>query len=403
MAPRLRSASKNPTKHTSFAEPAEIGLASIPTRRSRVPRHTSTSLSRANSPSPSDYQTPRAPHRPFNPQQPVKPIIFDITDPPTMPDHRNSLVTSPTLRAHFTQVIDSPRQPPGTPSHPASPLRQPPQRSDSEYLPPPTVVPKIDTSHLSPVERHLMDMHTAFTQSLTSLTTALQTSLSAVHSLPRASPPPFFDGSNVREWLRQAQSYYTRLNFSDSQALSDVICYLQGPALQYWCSLTQNDSSNVRRTWSDFADIMTQRFCRYGKAATITRLRALTFNGDIYELSDQFASILADGEPPGDELTRDIFLGLLPFSIASTILHDRSVCTWVDAREKLCRRMTDKAERCLAWWHCASPANRRDVLSKPDIMMEGWVPVNPQRGQQSSKASPSKGSRFWGGRKCWLA
>ena len=245
-------------------------------------------------------------------------------------------------------------------------------------------------------DQRVVNMEDLVAHTFTKLADTLSQALSAALPTHLPTPPPRFSGSNVREWLRQARRYYEKRDFSNEEALDDVISFLEGDALNYWCTLL-DELPEPPTEWIHFEQHMLARYCRFGVGATVLKLKALQFNGDIFELSDQFARILSEGFPPAHETTRDIFLGLLPYSLASKYLHDDSIHTWVDAREKICNAMTKKSERCLAWWNAASPANRKEVLQNRDVMLEGWVPVDLARGTLTSRENRPQRGRVSGG------
>ncbi len=127
------------------------------------------------------------------------------------------------------------------------------------------------------------------------------------------NPPSKFNGQKPREWLSQMEQYYTILGFSDSLRVMDVFSFLEGPALSHYC-LARKDGRDPK-TWEDFTQFITQRFCPRSEGATLRRLRELKWDGSLDSLIERFASVLEEGTPPAEIEIIRLFLGRIPWTM----------------------------------------------------------------------------------------
>ncbi|KAL8444795.1 hypothetical protein Emed_006051 [Eimeria media] len=145
---------------------------------------------------------------------------------------------------------------------------------------------------------------------------------------------PEFDGQKPRGWVRNMEQYFARYNITNEEKVFVMSYALKGDAFDRWSLLGERGTQP--ETWEAIKEDFLQNFITATSASTVYELQRLVYKGDIRKFSNQFAAILAKGEPldPRDEL--EIYLTALPGAVARIASEKEPKC-WDEARNILIR------------------------------------------------------------------
>ena len=187
-------------------------------------------------------------------------------------------------------------------------------------------------------------------------------------------PPPKFDGTEPRHWLSMAGHYYDLMGYSEERKVHAAVQRLEGKALKYWCSVEYGDRELLPTNWDEFEKFMLERFSGQTVGTTIRRLQMIRYKGDVDEVAEQFADILAEGDSPPANVLKSIFLSIFPLQMVMGVLRAQPK-TWIQARNMLRQQVGLDDELALEWYSYACDERRNEVINNPIINREGWVPL----------------------------
>ena len=202
-------------------------------------------------------------------------------------------------------------------------------------------------------------------------------------------PMPFF-GANPREWLLQMRQYYDMEGFGEEQRLEDAPFHLRGDAHLYYYTLAQRNPERLPKTWTEFENLITQRFGSRSPVETVQRLRQIRYRDSVSDVTSQFARICAEGEPVPEDKLIYIYLGRFPKAMVDEALK-QDFSTWVEASEYLMTQSSKHNMRLAAWYEEASPELRREVEMDKQCMREGWIPKHSASSGSKLPASAKPG------------
>ena len=206
----------------------------------------------------------------------------------------------------------------------------------------------------------------------------------------RAKEPMPFSGANPREWLLQMRQYYDMEGLEEEERLKDAPFHLRGDAHLYYYTLAQRNPERLPKTWTQFENLITQRFSSRSPVETMQRLRQIRYRDSVSDVTSEFARICAEGEPIPEDKLIYIYLGRFPKAMVDEALK-QDFSTWVEASDYLMTQNSKHNMRLAAWYEEASPELRREVEMDKQCMREGWIPKTPANYSSKLPASVKPG------------
>ena len=166
--------------------------------------------------------------------------------------------------------------------------------------------------------------------------------------------PPMFDGTGATTWIMQIENYHDMVRMPQQDRVRDAVSYLSGKAINEFALARQRGKHP--QTWEEFRRWILLRFRARSEAETVRRLLALEWEGSMEKLSEQFATILAEGIPPPEHETMRLFVRALPYELVKK-LKSIPFGSWDEIRDFLTDYLETQGTWSTMWM--ASVSNKR--------------------------------------------